>query len=316
MKGLTDYLTERSWEDTLIATYVLVAERLPQALRKAEFRRRRGPAPEYDDAQIITMALAADYWFDGDEEKTVHFLRQYHPTLWSNGLPDTSRFNVRRRELWGVLESLRSQLRDAWRSQAGAQPDPSAPAAQSALAQQLRLVDSAPVILTSRGRGGQTPTFAPEERAAWFGVCTSQAFKFFGGRVHVSVGLDQMIDEWVIAPGSYLDFKVLPALADGKHDLIYVGDKGYTSPDTEELLWERGRHQLLPLRKKNQKQQWPDGIQRILGKLRHRVETVFSVLNTVFNLRHPAGRSFDGFIARTATKILAYTLSFFLAQLP
>ena len=104
MKGLTDYLTERSWEDTLIATYVLVAERLPQALRRAEFRRRRGPAPEYDDAQIITMALAADYWFDGDEEKTVHFLRQYHPTLWSNGLPDTSRFNVRRRELWGCLK--------------------------------------------------------------------------------------------------------------------------------------------------------------------------------------------------------------------
>lgn len=316
MKGLTDYLTERSWEDILIATYVLVSERLPQAMLKAQFRRSRGPAPEYDDAQIITIALAADYWFDGDEEKTLHFLRQYHPTLWSNGLPDTSRFNGRRRELWAVLEALRGQWRDAWRSQTAAQPGTPAPPADSALEPRLRLVDSAAVILTSRGRGGHTPLFAPEERAAWFGVCTSQDFKFFGGRVPVRVGLDHMIDEWVIAPGSYLDFKVLPALAEGKHDLIDVGDKGYNSPETEELLWARGRHQLLPLRKKNQQQQWPDGIQRILGKLRHRVETVFSVLNTVFNLRHPAGRSFDGFIARTATKILAYTLSFFLAQLP
>jgi hypothetical protein len=180
----------------------------------------------------------------------------------------------------------------------------------------LRLVDSAPVILTSRGRGGRPPLFAPENRAAWFGVCTSQDFKFFGGRLHLSGAADQMIDQWVRAPGSYLDFKVLPALADGQHDLIYVGDRGYNSPETEALLWQRGRHLLLPLRKKNCKQPWPDDIQRLLGKLRHRVETVFSVLTTVFDLRHPAGRFFDGFMARTATKILAYTLSFFLAHLP
>jgi hypothetical protein len=180
----------------------------------------------------------------------------------------------------------------------------------------LRLVDSAPVILTSRGRGGHTPLFEPENRVAWFGVCTSQAFKFFGGRVHLAVTADQMIDDWVIAPGSFLDFKVLPALGEGKQNLIYVGDRGYNSPETEQLLWQRGHHLLLPLRKKNCKHPWPDGIQRLLGKLRHRVETTFSVLTTVFHLRHPAGRSLDGFLARTTTKILAYTLSFFLALLP
>lgn len=313
MKGLTDYLTERSWEDTLIATYVLVSERLPAAVKQAGFVRQRGPEPTYDDAQIITIALAADNWFGGDEEKALHYLRQYHATLWSNGLPDTSRFNVRRRELWQVLEALRCQLRDEWRQRhplAAATPGESS---TDGLEERIRLVDSAPVILTSRGRGGRTPTFAPEDRAAWFGVCTSQDFKFFGGRVHLSVALDQMIDDWVIAPGSYADCKVLPALCDGRHDLIYIGDRGYNSPETEALLWERGCHQLLPLRKKNHKQPWPQGIQRILGKLRHRIETTFSVLTTAFDLRHPGGRSFDGFVARTATKILAYTLSFFLA---
>lgn len=316
MKGLTDYLTERSWEDILISTYVLVSERLPQALVKAGFQRSRGPAPLYDDAQIITIALAADNWFGGDEEKTLHYLRQYHATLWSNGLPDSSRFNVRRRELWRVLEALRCVLRDEWRQQ---QPLCAATPTETPAddwEERIRLVDSAPVILTSRGRGGRTPTFEPENRAAWFGVCTSQDFKFFGGRVHLSVALDQMIDDWVIAPGSYVDFKVLPALCEGKHDLIYIGDRGYNSPETEALLWQRGRHQLLPLRKKNHKQPWPQGIQRILGKLRHRIETAFSVLTGAFNLRHPASRSFDGFVARTATKILAYTLSFFLALLP
>jgi hypothetical protein len=42
MKGLTDHLTERSWEDLLIATYVLVSERLPGALKQANFERKRG----------------------------------------------------------------------------------------------------------------------------------------------------------------------------------------------------------------------------------------------------------------------------------
>ena len=112
MLGLTDYITEQTWEDTLIATYVLVADGLDQAAHTAKFVRTRGPEPDYDDAQIITIALAADYWFDGDEEKALHFLRQYHPTLWSNGIPETSRFNVRRRELLWVIEALRCQFRD------------------------------------------------------------------------------------------------------------------------------------------------------------------------------------------------------------
>ena len=38
-------------------------------------------------------------------------------------------------------------------------------------------------------------------------------------------------------------------------------------------------------------------------------------MTTAFNLRLPQGRSFTGFVARTATKMLAYTMSFFLARL-
>lgn len=119
MPGLTDYLTEQIREDTLIASYVLVADRLNRAAQTAKFVRTRGPAPEYDDAQTITIALAADYWFDGDEEKALHFLRHAsrHPTLWLNGIPDTSRFNVQRRELAWVIEALRGQFRDERRQQ-------------------------------------------------------------------------------------------------------------------------------------------------------------------------------------------------------
>jgi hypothetical protein len=304
MLGLTNYLTEQTWEDTLIATYVLVADRLDQAAQTAKFVRTRGPAPGYDDAQVITIALVADYGFDGDEEKALHFLRQYHPTLWSNGIPDTSRFNVRRRELLRVIEALRCQFRDEWRKLRRATPPKSSEASDPALEERIRLVDSVPVILTSRGRGGRTPTHHRDRTS--------------GGmvrRLHATVDLDQMLDEWVLAPGSYPDPKVFPALCDGYVGLIYIGDKGYVGEDQENFVWERGKHLLLPLRRDNQQAQWPDRVQKILGKLRHRIETVFSVMTTAFNLRLPHGRSFTGFVARTATKMLAYTISFFLAQL-
>lgn len=312
MKGLTDYLTEQSWEDTIIATFVFVDDHLSEAQQRAGFQRRRGPEPEHDDSVIITIALVAEYWFAGDEDKALAFLRQYHGNLWSSGLPDVGRFNVRRRALTLVMEEIRRQLRDQWRAQRP--PADQAAAEGSNLDARIRLVDSAPVILASRPRGHASPIAEPEDRHAWFGVCTSQQFKFFGGRFHATVDYDQMLDEWVLAPGSYSDLKVLPALCDGYRDLIYIGDKGYVDAKTEDWLWERGRHLLLPLRRDNQHHQWPAGIQRILGRLRHRIETAFSVLTTAFTLRFPHSRSLTGCLARLASKALAYTLSFFLAQ--
>jgi hypothetical protein len=312
MKGLTDFLTEQSWEDTIIATFVFVDDYLSEAQRRTGFQRQRGPEPAHDDSVIITIALVAEYWFGGDEDKALAFLRQYHGDLWTTGIPDGGRFNVRRRALTLVMEEIRRQLRDQWRAQRPPADDIGVEG--SDLEARIRLVDSAPVILASRPRGHASPIAEPEDRHEWFGVCTSQQFKFFGGRFHATVDYDQMLDEWLLAPGSYSDLKVLPALCDGYHDLIYIGDKGYVDAQTEDRLWERGRHLLLPLRRDNQHHQWPAGIQRILGRLRHRIETAFSVLTTTFTLRFPHSRSLTGCLARLATKALAYTLSFFLAQ--
>lgn len=77
MKGLTDYLTEHPWEDTIMLTYGIVSDHLAQACALSEFARTRGPTPEYDDAQIITHALVSEFWFAGHEELALHCLRQY-----------------------------------------------------------------------------------------------------------------------------------------------------------------------------------------------------------------------------------------------
>lgn len=124
-----------------------------------------------------------------------------------------------------------------------------------------------------------------------------------------------MIDTWLLAPGSYDDRKPMSALLENRQGLGIIGDKGYVSQDLAERLWEEGDHLLLVLKRDNQKEQWPPGIQKILGYLRHRVETTFSVLTTVFNFERPKSRSLSGMTNRTTTKILAHTMSFFLAEI-
>ena len=94
---------------------------------------------------------------------------------------------------------------------------------------------------------------------------------------------------------------------------MLIGDKIYNDAEMEQRLWLKRRIQLLPLRKDNQKSQWPEGIQALIGRIRHRVETVFSTLTTVFNVERPRGHSLAGHIVRIATCILAHTLCFFMA---
>lgn len=189
--------------------------------------------------------------FHGDEDKTLHFLRQYHLDLFPN-LLDNSRFNRRRHQLTQVMEAIREQLRDRWRA--------AHPLAEEEA--HLRLVDSAPISICTYTRGGRCQTIPLEWRDEWFGVCTSKKSKFFGPRCHVMTTLDQMIDTWLLAPGSYDDRKPMVALLENRQGLDLIGDKGYVSQDLGERLWDAGEHLLLALKKDNQKEQWPSGIQR------------------------------------------------------
>lgn len=306
MKGLTDYITQSAWSDILTVNFVLIDDCYQQIDSALLPNRKFAPqgTPEFSDSEVITIALFAEMIFNGDEDKTLHFIRQYHLEMFPN-LLDNSRFNRRRRQLTQVMEAIREHLRDLWRA--------IHPLDEAEV--HLRLVDSAPISMCTYTRGGRCTSIPLDWRDEWFGVCTSKKSKFFGPRCHVTTTLDQMIDTWLLAPGSYDDRKPMAALLENQQGLGVIGDKGYVSQDLADRLWEEGEHLLLALKRDNQKVQWPSGIQKILGYLRHRVETVFSVLTTVFNFERPKSRSLSGLINRVTTKILAHTMSFFLAEI-
>jgi len=306
MKGMTDYITEALWEDILIATFIMIDDECQKIGDKFFPNRKFSPygGPKFHDSEVITIALFGDMVFNGDEAKTLHFIRQYHLDMFPY-LLDNSRYNRRRRLLTEMMEAIRCELRDKWRQKHPLDEDD----------QPMRLVDSAPVPICTYTRGGRCKSIVLDWRDEWFGVCASKKSKFFGARCHMTVMLDQMIDTWLLAPGSYDDRKLMIPLLEERKGLKVIGDKGYVSEDLEDRLWQEGEHILLALKRSDQKEQWPAGIQKILGWLRHRVETAFSVLTSVFSFESPGSRSFSGFLARTTSKVLAYTISFFLAEI-
>ncbi len=294
MDGLTDYITERPWVDTITTWYVQVDDAYQRLLaQRGRPLRTSGPEPRFSDSEVITLSLIVETFFQGHEDVAYAFVAQYHRDLFPK-LIDLDRFNVRRRELIAVIEAIRRDLRDQKLDRTD----------------RVRLVDSAPIALMTYSRGARCQSVIGSE---YFGVVSSKKSKVFGLRLHATVTVDQLIDEWLLAPASVPDGKVLEALVLDCRDLDIIGDKGYVDADLEDWLWDQRGIHLLPLRRDNQKEQWADDIRRILGRIRHRVETVFSTLTTVFNVERPRGRTLAGHVVRIATCILAHTLSFFMA---
>lgn len=293
MNGLTNYITEWNWNDIITTWYVWVDDMYQHIIANlSEPLRSRGPAPKLSDSEVITISLIIETFFQGHEEVGYAFVEQYLQDLFPD-VVDLDRFNFRRRQLIAMMEQIRRQLRDL-------KLDATNP---------VRIVDSAPITLMTYTRGKRSQSAIGNE---YFGVITSKKSKFFGLRLHATVTDDQLIDDWMVAPASVHDVNALDTLLLDTRDIVVLGDKAYNDQELEERLWRKRRIQLLPLRRQNQKQQWTDSIRKIIGKIRHRVETVFSTLTTTFNIQRPRGRSLQGHVARITTCILAHTLGFFM----
>ncbi len=293
MNGLTNYITEKSWADTITAWYVLVDDGYNRLIaRRGKPLRSRGSKPKLSDSEVITISLIIETFFQGHEEVGYSFVEQFLLDMFPD-LIDLDRFNVRRRKLVGVIEAIRRDHRD----QKIASNNP------------VRLVDSAPVTLMTYTRGKRCRSVVGSQ---FFGVVSSKKAKFFGLRLHLTTTDNQIIDEWLLAPAAHHDGKVLEELVFNCSDLWLIGDKAYNDAEKESRFWDKRRILLLPLRKDNFPEPWSKDVREALGRVRHRVETVFSVLTTTYNIQRPRGRSLAGHVVRIASCILAHTLSFFM----
>lgn len=310
MKGLTDFITKYRWEDIFLVWLVVVDDAHQLLHNHFGHWRRRGPKPIFEDSEVITVALIADTFFAGREDKMLSFIRQYHLNMFPH-LPSPGCFNTRRRALNLITEQVRQVLLVQW----GLLED------RQGQSTTERLTDSAPVAVCTytRAKLNRTIEQTNNPRDLYFGVCPSKKSKLFGFRLHIDTSTEQVVDRWLLAPASMHDSNALTGMYEGRsvQNLTILGDGAFNNPGW--LCSMRHKHgddgdcsciRLWAVPRKDSRSPWPVEFRRLVTKMRRRVETAFAVLSTVFSVEQPASRSLSGLVSRVATRILAYTLAF------
>ena len=151
--------------------------------------------------------------------------------------------------------------------------------------------------------------------AAAFGKVPTKKQTIYGYKLHLLVGLNGLILDFILAPANASDLTVGYELLEQHTDLDVIGDKGYISAAKEAELREQNRVQLLTLPRRNQKQQVSDATKHLLNSARQIVETVNGQLTEQFNVETNHAHTFWGFCTRLQTKLAAHTLCIYLNRL-
>lgn len=281
------------FEDFCLWMYVTIDDLWPAV---APLVRRRGPAPECSDSELLTMVVVGECrGWDQETEALGHW--RHHRALFPVQ-PERSRFNRRRRHLAAALDAVRRALLGRL---------------DLALDRQCA-IDSLPVpVMGFHLVPGARSAGAWKADGASFGKVASKRQTIFGYKLHLLVTLNGLIRDFTLAPASAGDLAVGADLLAGHADLTVLGDKGYVSaPVAAALAAERGVR-LLTLPRANQRDQTGAALAPLHARCRQIVETVADQLAAQFHVEENHAHTFGGLCARLHAKLAAHTLCLALA---
>jgi hypothetical protein len=207
-------------------------------------------------------------------------------------LPERSRFNRRRRNLWQAINHIRQQV-----------------VSQRDLAADGHgIVDSMPIPVLAFHLAPQRDRQWDAEGAT-FGYCASKHTSFFGYRLHLLVTLGGVIVDFTLASADDDERDVADGMVRQRPGSTVLADKGdVRAPWAQELAAEADV-QMLAIRRSNQRQPLPPTLKRWIGRFRQRIETVNSQLSQQLHIQDNHARTFWGLCARLSTKLAAHTLA-------
>ncbi len=245
-------------------------------------------------AEVMTVALVAADLFVGNQERSRVFLRTFGfippARMLSKG-----RFNRRLHAidesiwqgLFALLAEVHKRLNDG----------------------QAYVVDSMPVPVCDNYRIIRCRIYPlPEGGEVFRGRIAGKRRYFYGLRAHLVITRTGKPVEFVLAPGSAADVRVLQQmrldLPEGAH---LFADPAYTDYTEEDLLREAGIH-LIAARKKNSKRPHPGWVEFICEQTRKRIETTFSLIAECF-ARSIHAVTARGFELKVFLTVLAYGIT-------
>lgn len=164
----------------------------------------------------------------------------------------------------------------------------------------VRFVDSAPIPVCTSMRSTLCQTVLGKE---YCGIMTSRRAKLYGFRLHLTTTIDQVVDQWMLAPASHWDGKRTPALLEDAAGLWVIGDNAFHDPNAIAWLQQQRHMRLTAVQRRDARTPWPTELRSHLNKLRRTIESALSVLCTVFHIEQPGSRRLSGLVARLSTRL-------------
>lgn len=267
--------------ETLVIAFYCVADDLFKSMHIREDQQ-----VQMNNAEVVTVAWTAAYFFGGNWESAREFLKEerYIPRMLSK-----SRFCRRLHEIpesfWQQLAGFFSRARQGLESS------------------NKFIVDSFPIAVCDNIRAKRRHLLK-EER--YRGKCASKRRYFIGIKVHVLMTLDYRPVEWLFTPGCESDIRAFRRLnlniAEGSS--IY-GDAAYTDYEEEDLLGEAEGTKLYAQRKCNSKRKRPGWLEFLITLMRKKIETGFSMITSRFPKSIHAVTN-EGFLLKCASFITAF----------
>lgn len=277
-------------EEFIISVYLLVCEHY-QALMAEQPIRRRGPAPQLTDEEVITIELCGAYFGYAQDEA----LYEYFASHWRHffpQLPSRTTFVRQSANLWRVKMLIQQRLTRVSRQ----------------ATDEVQLIDTMPLPVCTVSRARRDRCFAG---LADYGYCAAKELRYYGFKLGLRIARSGMIVGYCLLPARPHDSQLLDDLIGG-FEGIAVGDKGFLDRLRQAELPERRNILLATPARKNMKEQPSRPIRKLIQRWRKRVETVASHLTQRFQIAQTRTHDVWHFFHRIVRHVLAHTVCVFL----
>lgn len=281
--------------ETLLTVILVLVDDWYQTEGYRLLKGKRGAKPVFSDSEVLTLLLAMDYFPFPGENQFLGFIRANYLTLFPR-LLDQSQFNRRARALHRLLEELRKH----WAVRLGV------------TLQTQFLLDAKPVPVVGYKRDKSHSQF---RGTADFGVCVSRKLKYFGYKLIMLSTLDGIPVAYELVAANTDDRQAAEEVLWAIRNCDVFCDKGFLSDEWQHGERDRRNNRVWTQKKSNQTEQNPVEFDRLLNKVRERIEGTFNeIQNTGRNLERLLRKTVQGLSTHVIAKVTSHTLKLLLRR--
>lgn len=278
-------MTSIALDDLFTHLYVLVDDWY-QVEGQPYMQGKPGAKPTFSDSEMLTLMLAHEFVPYPSESQYLAFVRANYRALFPH-LPDQSQYNRRARGLLWLTEPLR---RAGLRLLGVGQPD-------------YLLLDTKPVPVVGMKRSKRRSDFRTK---ADYGYCAARQLHYFGYKLVLLSTLDGLPVVYDLVPASTDERIAAETVLERVTNVDVWADKGFIGEAWQAEMLTATGNRVYTQKRANQHQQNPPEFDRLLNRVRERIEGVFhSLQNTGRNLERLLAKQERGLHVRVAAKIAA-----------